>query len=249
MLYGVVMVVVSPLAAALAINRQRMEWLVGAGPAAVGPGHAAADGRRRMSAGSSSRCSLIGLGQALSIAAQSALVREHCDAEVSGHGRARRLTASTACSSVWAMRSGRCWPRLLLMTFGYRIGFVATGGCGCAVWPVVPAGITRRRSPTHAPALATRHRRTKEDRSMNTAHRPPPTGWPLSSRPWPRGLVAVGAGPGRWRRLPAKRNPAGARSAVAHLRHHLPRHDRCREAASRSTSPRARSRCRLATAT
>jgi predicted MFS family arabinose efflux permease len=126
MLYGVVMVVVSPLAAALATTRERMEWLVGSGLLLSGLG------TLLLMAGSDvgwvfAAVILIGLGQSLSIAAQSALVREHCDSEVSAMGE-------PAVYGVYRLLErlgnalGPLLAALLLMAFGYRTGFVATGG-------------------------------------------------------------------------------------------------------------------------
>jgi predicted MFS family arabinose efflux permease len=150
MLYGVVMVVVSPLAASFAVNRQRMEWLVGAGLLLSGLG------TLLMMAGAHvgwvfAAVFLVGLGQSLSIAAQSALVREHCDAEVGAMGE-------PAVYGVYRLleRLGNALGPLLaaalLMAFGYRIGFVATGAA-VALCGVVFLMVTRR---THErPALAT----------------------------------------------------------------------------------------------
>jgi MFS family permease len=125
MLYGVVMVVVSPLAASLATTRERMEWLVGAGLLLSGIG------TLLMMAGDHigwifGAVFLIGLGQSLSIAAQSALVREHCEREVSAIGE-------PAVYGVYRLLErlgnalGPLLAAVLLMAFGYRTGFVATG--------------------------------------------------------------------------------------------------------------------------
>ncbi len=150
MLYGVVMVVMAPLAASLAVNRQRMEWLVSAGLMLSG------FGTLLMMAGDHvgwifAAVMLVGLGQSLSIAAQSALVREHCDAEVSAMGE-------PAVYGVYRLLErlgnalGPMLAAVLLMAFGYRIGFMATGGavalCGLAFLM-----ITRRAH--ERPALAT----------------------------------------------------------------------------------------------
>jgi predicted MFS family arabinose efflux permease len=125
MLYGVVMVVVSPLAASLATTRQRMEWLVGAGLLLSGIG------TLLLMAGNEvgwifAAVFLIGLGQSLSIAAQSALVREHCDQEVSAIGE-------PAVYGVYRLLErlgnalGPLLAAVLLTAFGYRTSFVATG--------------------------------------------------------------------------------------------------------------------------
>jgi predicted MFS family arabinose efflux permease len=125
MLYGVVMVVVSPLAASLATTRERMEWLVGAGLLLSGIG------TLLLMAGTHvgwifAAVFMIGLGQSLSIAAQSALVREHCDQEVSAIGE-------PAVYGVYRLLErlgnalGPLLAAVLLTAFGYRTGFVATG--------------------------------------------------------------------------------------------------------------------------
>ncbi len=134
MLYGVVMVVIMPIAASIAVNRERMELLVGAGLLLSGIG------TLLLMAGSHvgwifAAVFLIGLGQSLSIAAQSALVREHCDVEVSTMGE-------HAVYGVYRLLErlgnalGPMLAALLLMAFGYRTGFVATGSvvalCGIA---------------------------------------------------------------------------------------------------------------------
>jgi MFS family permease len=69
---------------------------------------------------------LIGLGQSLSIAAQSALVREHCDVEVASMGE-------PAVYGVYRLLErlgnaiGPLAAALLLTAFGYRTGFLAIG--------------------------------------------------------------------------------------------------------------------------
>ena len=149
MTYAVVMVVLSPIAATLANSRDRMEWLVAAGLLISGLGCAlllAGGGTPWIFAAAF----LIGLGQSLSIAAQSALVREHCDAEVA-------LMGEPAVYGVYRLleRLGNALgPMLagaLVLFFGYRTSFVAIGAmvllCGlCFLFAT-------RRDP--APALVT----------------------------------------------------------------------------------------------
>ena len=147
MLYGVVMVVVSPLAASFATSRERMEWLVGAGLLLSGIG------TLLMVAGEHVGwifCAvfLIGLGQSLSIAAQSALVREHCEQEVSTIGE-------PAVYGVYRLLErlgnalGPLLAAVLLMAFGYRAGFVATGSA-VALCGLVFILATRRSTPRAA---------------------------------------------------------------------------------------------------
>jgi MFS family permease len=134
MVYGVVMVVGSPLAAALASSRARMEWLVGGGLLISGLGGVlllAGDGVGWLFGA----VFLVGLGQSLSIAAQSALVREHCDAEVAAMGE-------PAVYGVYRLLErfgnalGPILAAVLVLCFDYRTSFVAIGGivllCGAA---------------------------------------------------------------------------------------------------------------------
>ena len=81
MIYAVAMVVLAPLTASCASNRQHMHWLVGGGLVIAGLGGVL------MLAGAVVgwvflAVLLVGLGQSMSISAQSALVREHCQPEI-----------------------------------------------------------------------------------------------------------------------------------------------------------------------
>jgi MFS family permease len=125
MTYAVVMVVLSPLAAAFATTRERMEWQVGAGLLISGLG-----GLLLLAGGSSgwifATVFLIGLGQSISIAAQSALVREHCDAEVAAMGEPAvygvyRLLERLG-NAIGPLMAGT-----LVLVFGYRTSFIAIG--------------------------------------------------------------------------------------------------------------------------
>ncbi|MDP1691262.1 MAG: MFS transporter [Burkholderiaceae bacterium] len=146
MTYAVAMVVLSPLAAAFANTRERMEWLVGAGLLISGLG-----GLLLLAGGSNgwvfATVFLIGLGQSLSIAAQSALVREHCDAEVAAMGEPAvygvyRLLERLG-NAIGPLLAG-----VLVLVFGYRASFVATGAlvllCGLCFL------LATRRAPTPA---------------------------------------------------------------------------------------------------
>jgi MFS family permease len=141
MIYGVVMVVVSPLAAAMATDRRRMEWLVGAGLLLSGLGTLLVTASNHIG-WVFVAVFLVGLGQSLSIAAQSALVREHCDTEVDAMGE-------PAVYGVYRLleRLGNALgPMLaagLLLAFGYRTGFVATGAA-VALCGLVFLIVTRR---------------------------------------------------------------------------------------------------------
>jgi MFS family permease len=148
MLYAVVMVVLSPIAAAAATTRDRMETLVGAGLLLSGLG-----GVVMLFGGDVgwvfAAAFLVGVGQSLSIAAQSALVREHCEAEVAAMGEPSVYGVYRLLER-FGNAAGPLIAAALVMTLGYRDSFVAIGGavllCGLSFLL-----LTRRPS---APALA-----------------------------------------------------------------------------------------------
>lgn len=125
MTYGVVMVVMAPVTAALASSRERMNWLVGGGLVVSGLGGVL------MLAGSHvswifAAVVLVGLGQSLSISAQSALVSENCEAEIA------RLGDGTVYGVYRLLeRLGNALGPLiaaaLVTAIGYREAFVAIG--------------------------------------------------------------------------------------------------------------------------
>ncbi len=134
MVYAVVMVVMGPMTAALATNRQRMEWLVGGGLVISGLG-----GLLMLAGGGVAwvfaAVLLLGLGQSLSIAAQSALVAERCPEEVARLGEhtvygVYRLLERLG-NAIGPMAAGA-----LVLSQGYRNSFVAIGAavllCGVA---------------------------------------------------------------------------------------------------------------------
>ncbi len=141
MIYAVAMVVLTPFTAALATSRARMQWLVSAGLVTSGLGALS------LVFGQSvgwvfGAVGLIGVGQSLSIAAQSALVREHCDAEVLAMGE-------PAVYGVYRLLE-RCGNALgpvlagaLVVMFGYQTSFVAIGSF-VAVCGIVFAVATSR---------------------------------------------------------------------------------------------------------
>ena len=149
MTYAVVMVLMAPLTAALATTRERMHWLVGAGLLVSGLGGVL------LLAGDHVgwvflAVVLVGLGQSMSISAQSALVGEHCAAEISRLGEGvvygvYRLLERIG-NALGPMIAGA-----LVLSFDYRTGFIAIGGavvlCGISFMLV-----TRRQS---TPVLAT----------------------------------------------------------------------------------------------
>jgi len=125
MTYGVVMVVVAPIAASLATSRERMEWLVGTGLVVSGMGGLL------LMAGDDvgwvfAAIFLVGLGQSLSIAPQSALVREHCEAEVAAMGEHAVYGVYRLIERL-GNALGPLLAAVLVLTFGYRASFVMTG--------------------------------------------------------------------------------------------------------------------------
>ncbi len=125
MVYAVAMVVLSPIAASIAATRGRMELLVGVGLTTSGLGGVL------MLFGNDvgwvfAATLIVGVGQSLSISAQSALVREHCDAEVA-------LMGESSVYGVYRLieRLGNAIGPLiagvLLLGFGYRASFVTIG--------------------------------------------------------------------------------------------------------------------------
>ena len=144
MSYAVVMVVMSPLTAAVAHSRERMEWLVGCGLAVSGLG-----GLLLLAGGGTlwvfAAILLIGLGQSLSMSAQSALVGEHCTAEVARMGE-------SAVYGVYRLLErlgnalGPVLAGVLVMNFGYRGSFAAIGALALACGATFLLATHRERS-------------------------------------------------------------------------------------------------------
>ena len=149
MVYAVVMVVFSPLAASLATSRERMETQVGAGLLLSGLG-----GLLLFIGGSVgwvfAATFFVGVGQSLSIAAQSALVREHCESEVAVMGEPAVYGVYRLLERL-GNAAGPLIAGTLVLTLGYRNSFVITGAavmlCGACFM------FATRRTPS--PALAT----------------------------------------------------------------------------------------------
>lgn len=150
MCYAVVMVLLSPLTASLASSRERMEWLVGGGLVVSGLG-----GLLLLAGGDTAwvlgAILLIGLGQSLSMSAQSALVGEHCSLEVSRMGE-------SAVYGVYRLLErmgnaiGPILAGVLVMTFDYRTAFVAIGGLAIFCGALFLLSNTRTREPALVPA-------------------------------------------------------------------------------------------------
>jgi MFS family permease len=149
MTYGAVMVVFAPLTAALATTRERMHWLVGGGLIVSGIG-----GILLLVSGGIAwvfaAVVLVGIGQALSISAQSALVAEHCTAEIARMG-------DGVVYGVYRLleRLGNAFGPIiaagLVLADGYRSSFVLIGS-GVALAGLLFLAATRRDG---ARALAT----------------------------------------------------------------------------------------------
>jgi MFS family permease len=152
MVYGVVMVVMQPWAAAMASTRQRMEYLVAAGLVISGLGGLMLwFGHTTLWVFAA--VFLVALGQSCSIAAQTALVREHCNREVAAIGE-------TAVYGVYRLLErlgnalGPLLASFLVMSVGYRNSFIIAGvtvvSCGCLFFVFtrkVPVRIPRRTAP------------------------------------------------------------------------------------------------------
>lgn len=130
MIYAVVMVVLGPLAAALASTRERMHWLVGGGLVVSGLG-----GAVMLAGGDVSAMLLavllIGLGQSLSISAQSALVAEHCAAEIARLGDGVVYGVYRLLERI-GNALGPLVAAALVMTFSFPVAFAAIGALAIA---------------------------------------------------------------------------------------------------------------------
>jgi predicted MFS family arabinose efflux permease len=156
MTYGVIMVVMMPVAAKLATTRRRMELLVGMGLVTSGVGGLL------LLVGSHvllvfAAVFLVGLGQSLSIAAQSALVREHCDVEVAKMGE-------PAVYGVYRLLErlgnavGPIIAALLVLAVGYRSSFVVTGAAvACCGLLFLLLTLLSRRSKTEPRTVRVAH--------------------------------------------------------------------------------------------
>lgn len=125
MTYGAVMVVFAPVTAAMATTRERMHWLVGGGLIVSGFG-----GLLLLAGGGIgwifAAVVMVGIGQSLSISAQSALVAEHCPTEIARMG-------DGVVYGVYRLleRLGNAFGPLiaagLVLAVGYRSSFVVIG--------------------------------------------------------------------------------------------------------------------------
>ena len=134
MTYAVMMVVMAPVTAGLATDRNRMHALVAGGLVVSGLG-----GMLMLAGGGVGwvflAVTLVGLGQSMSISAQSALVSEHCGPEIAQLGEGVVYGVYRLLERM-GNAAGPLIAALLLMHFDHRTGFVAIGGgvllCGAA---------------------------------------------------------------------------------------------------------------------
>ncbi|MFN0299674.1 MAG: MFS transporter [Burkholderiales bacterium] len=148
MTYAVVMVTMVPVATSLAKNREHREWLVAAGLLVSGLGGFVMIASTNIS-WVFAAVFLVGVGQSLSITAQSALVSEHCHEEIA------RLGDQTVFGVYRLLeRLGNAMGPLiaaaLVVGYGYQRSFVVIGAlvmiCGIAFAWATRTG----RSPAHA---------------------------------------------------------------------------------------------------
>ncbi len=148
MTYAVAMVVLAPLTAGWATNRERMHWLVGGGLVISGLG-----GVLMLSGAGVGwvflAVLLVGLGQSMSISAQSALVSEHCQPEIERLGEGTVYGVYRLLERL-GNATGPLLAAVLLRWLDYRFSFAALGA-GVAACGIVFLLATRRSAQ---PALA-----------------------------------------------------------------------------------------------
>ncbi len=148
MTYAVAMVVLAPLTAGWATSRERMHWLVGGGLVVSGLG-----GVLMLSGAGVGwiflAVLLVGLGQSMSISAQSALVSEHCQREIAQLGEGTVYGVYRLLERL-GNASGPLLAAVLLRWLDYRFSFAALGA-GVAACGICFLLATRR---SGQPALA-----------------------------------------------------------------------------------------------
>ncbi len=149
MTYAVVMVVLGPLTAGLASSRERMHMLVAGGLFVSGLGG------MLMLAGTDIAwvfvsVVLVGLGQSMSIAAQSALLSEHCGPEINKLGEGVVYGVYRLLERL-GNAAGPLVAAVLALSYDYRTGFVTIGAavclCGAAFFLATRPALQRRLSP------------------------------------------------------------------------------------------------------
>lgn len=150
MCYAVVMVLMSPLTASLAGTRERMEWLVGGGLVVSGLGgvllYVGGDTPWVLAA-----VLLIGLGQSLSMSAQSALVGEHCAREVQRMGESAVYGVYRLLERM-GNAAGPLLAGALVVSHGYRAAFVVIGCAAVVCGALFLLSTGRSRQPALVPA-------------------------------------------------------------------------------------------------
>lgn len=150
MTYGVLVVLLAPMAARWAVNRERMEWLVGGGLLLSGLGGVVLLAGGDMALVFAAMV-LVGAGQALSISAQSALVSEHCGASIARLGEGAVFGVYRLLERL-GNAAGPLVAAALAMGWGYRSGFIALGGFVCACGALFV--IVTRKPPAPMPVPA-----------------------------------------------------------------------------------------------
>jgi MFS family permease len=130
MAYAVMMVVIAPLTPALAKTRERMLWLVGGGLLLSGAGGLL------LLAGSTigwvfAAVVMVGIGQSLSISAQSALVSDHCEDAIARLGEGTVYGVYRLLERL-GNAFGPLLAGILVLHFGYQPSFIVIGA-GVAV--------------------------------------------------------------------------------------------------------------------
>lgn len=150
MTYAVVMVVMAPITAALATTRERMHWLVGGGLVVSGLGGVvvlASGGMGLMFLA----VVLIGLGQSMSISAQSALVAEHCTEAIARMGEGVIYGVYRLLERI-GNAMGPMLAAGLAVHFNYQTGFVAIGAAVAACGAFFLLATSRQAKVALAPA-------------------------------------------------------------------------------------------------
>ena len=150
MAYAVMMVLISPLTPPFATTRERMHWLVGGGLVVSGLGGMI------MLAGSSvgwvfAAVVLVGVGQALAISAQAALVSDHCEDVIGKLGEGTVYGVYRLLERL-GNALGPLIAGMLVLHFGYRPSFVAIGATVAICGLMFLAAAHRSREPALKPA-------------------------------------------------------------------------------------------------
>jgi MFS family permease len=154
MTYAILMVVLGPLMAGVAVDRKRMHALVAGGLVVSGLGGMAMLGGHGVG-WVFLAVALVGVGQSMSIAAQSALLSEHCAPEIAKLGEGVVYGVYRLLERL-GNAAGPLLAAALAMQFDYRAGFVVIGAavclCGAAFFLSSRQPMTRKaRAPLFSP--------------------------------------------------------------------------------------------------